>query len=449
MTSHPLDRRSLLWGTAAAASATVGGAAVGGAAATPSLPDFHLLTPPDMDFQALFALGEAAYGAGEAGEVLAAIETIRQAGISYQVFYDTFMRSAARVGRIAADALAAGYKASARAAFLRSAQYYNQALFFVLGTATPDAEESVYRQMQAQWHAAATLFEPAFEAVRIPYAGSDMPGYFLSGGGGRRPTAILSNGSDGQNIDLFAFGGMAAIERGWNALIFEGPGQGAMLFERKIPFRPDWEAVITPIVDVLAARPDVDARRIALIGWSLGGELVTRAAAFERRLAAVVADPGLVDNWSAYPASVRGIFAGGASAEQVNHIWQTDVIPTLNPVERFTLAKRAEIFAPQFLDAARAGKVFTDLWTFGRTVMRFSVADVAAQVTAPTLVVQYERDQFFPRGAEQLMALLTCPKTMVTFTAAEGAAQHCAPLAPQRRNQVVFDWLDATLKTRL
>jgi hypothetical protein len=63
------------------------------------------------------------------------------------------------------------------------------------------------------------------------------------------------NGSDAQNIDIYAFGGAAAIERDWTALIFEGPGQGSMLFERKIPFRPDWEKVITPIVDFLLNAP--------------------------------------------------------------------------------------------------------------------------------------------------------------------------------------------------
>ncbi len=57
-----------------------------------------------------------------------------------------------------------------------------------------------------------------------------------------------------------------------------------MLFQRQIPFRPDWENVITTIVDYRRSRPDVDPLRIALIGNSLGGEIVVRAAAFEHRL---------------------------------------------------------------------------------------------------------------------------------------------------------------------
>ena len=78
-----------------------------------------------------------------------------------------------------------------------------------------------------------------------------------------RRTVILNNGSDAQNVDLFAFGGAAAVARGYNALIFEGPGQGSLLFERNMRFVPDWEHVVRPVIDVLRARKDVERRRIA------------------------------------------------------------------------------------------------------------------------------------------------------------------------------------------
>lgn len=43
-----------------------------------------------------------------------------------------------------------------------------------------------------------------------------------------------------------------------------------MLFERQVPFRYDWEHVITPVVDYPRSRPDMDHRRIALNGSSMG-----------------------------------------------------------------------------------------------------------------------------------------------------------------------------------
>ena len=49
------------------------------------------------------------------------------------------------------------------------------------------------------------------------------------------------------------------------------------------------------------------------------------------------------------------------------------------------------------------------------------------------------------RQARQLYDALGSSKKLVTFTIAEGAEYHDAPMAPQRRNQVIFDWLDQTL----
>lgn len=443
----PLTVAGLAGGMArpiAAQAAAAQAAALPGSGAT-----YQLLAAPDMNFEVLFALGESAYGAGEAGEVLATVNAINAAGASYQTFFDNFMSLAARLDKLASEAARKGDKVTTRSASLRAAQYYNQALFFVLGTAKPDREPAIYAAMQRNWARAASLFTPVFEPVSIPYEETTIPGYFMAGrgsGSARRPTVIIMNGSDAQNIDVYAFGGSAAIERGWNALIFEGPGQGSMLFERKIPFRPDWEKVITPIVDFLVKRTDVDSSRIGLTGWSFGGALVTRAAAFEHRLAAVVADPGYLSDWAAYPPSLRGLFDHGMTKAQIDSIWQKDIIPKLTPQERFTLSKRSEIFGVTYLEDARAGRMFPSLWDYAHTLMSYDIASVAAKVETPMLVLQYEHDQFFPGGGKALYDLLTCSKTLVTFTEAEGAALHDCPLAPQRRNEVVFDWLEKTCR---
>src|SRR3984885_857385 len=68
-----------------------------------------------------------------------------------------------------------------------------------------------------------------------------------------------------------------------------------MLFEHGMPFRYDWEGVLTPVIDALVARPDVDAAALTGYAISQGGYWITRAVAFEHRLVAAVADPGVVD----------------------------------------------------------------------------------------------------------------------------------------------------------
>ncbi|MGH2883900.1 MAG: hypothetical protein ACRDPA_14600 [Solirubrobacteraceae bacterium] len=65
--------------------------------------------------------------------------------------------------------------------------------------------------------------------------------------------------------------GQAGLDRGYNAVIFDGPGQQSMLFDRGVRFRPDWEHVSTLLVDFLKDRPEVDASQIVLCGSSQAG----------------------------------------------------------------------------------------------------------------------------------------------------------------------------------
>ena len=137
------------------------------------------------------------------------------------------------------------------------------------------------------------------ERIAIPYEGTTLKGYFFRAPdaepGERRPLVVMNNGSDGATSAMWLEGGAAAAERGYHWMTFDGPGQQAALYEQNIPFRHDWEAVLTPVLDAILARPDVDEDRVALIGVSQAGYWVPRAIAFEHRFAAAVADGGVVD----------------------------------------------------------------------------------------------------------------------------------------------------------
>src|SRR4029077_7366055 len=120
-------------------------------------------------------------GAGlnsEVGEVITAVDQANAAegGASYQSFYDAFGAMGDAVNVKATAAAKAGHLVSARSQYLRSAQYFNQALFFVLGTSTPDAEEQVYTTMNEAFTQAAKLRDPVWEPVAIPYEGTTLPG---------------------------------------------------------------------------------------------------------------------------------------------------------------------------------------------------------------------------------------------------------------------------------
>ena len=451
-----LLRAGMLGGGAAALAAAGIGTGASAKAAAPSAPPSpmqNLFTLSDLDFETLFAFGSAGYGCAEFGELVTVVNQVNAAGASYQTYYENFLALAQRTSTLADAELAAGRTASARSAYLRASTYYALVLYFILGSTAAAREASAYAACQRCWQAASQLFDPPFKPVRIPYGNSWLPGYLLKPDTRdiRRPTIIMNNGEDAQHVALYANGAAAALERGYNALLFYGPGQGEMLFERQIGFRYDWENVITPVVDYLRSRPEVDAHRIILNGSSLGGELVIRAAAFEHRLAAVVSDPGFLSLWLTWQTNfppIAALFASGASKQEINAAWQDKIVPVLGVTGRYEVAKTAEGYGTQYLRAARAGRVFTDLYNLATTIMKFTVADVATQVTAPTLVTAYQGDALVIPAAKQgteLYRLLRCEKQFHQFTAAEGAQFHCSPMAPQTRNQVVYDWLDGVV----
>jgi alpha-beta hydrolase superfamily lysophospholipase len=88
-------------------------------------------------------------------------------------------------------------------------------------------------------------------------------------------------------------------------MTFEGPGQGGVIRKQKIPFRYDWEKVVTPIIDFVTDnyQGQCDLKRLALMGISMGGYLAARAAAFEHRISACILYNGVYDGYDAIASS--------------------------------------------------------------------------------------------------------------------------------------------------
>jgi hypothetical protein len=69
------------------------------------------------------------------------------------------------------------------------------------------------------------------------------------------------------------------------------------------------------------------------------------------------------------------------------------------------------------------------------------------RVEAPTAVLAPEDEQFFPGRQTTVYDWLAMRrKALIRFTAAEGAQFHCEPMAPQLRNERVYDWLEQNIE---
>jgi hypothetical protein len=400
----------------------------------------HVFADEDFEFQFLLALGQVYEQAADVGECFAAAAAIPDG--DYDAWFDTFCALAERL-RGAADASAAAHGVSARETYLRVATYYAQAGFFADGTREPSRFGPAWEAHRAAFDAFAARLDPPAAPIEIPYEGTTLPGYALTvdTSGRPRPWLIMNNGSDGTAADMWAQGAAAALRRGYNALIFDGPGQGAALFRQGLHFRPDWEKVITPVVDWLLTRSDVDPERIAIIGISQGGYWVPRAVAFEHRIAAAIADPGVVDVATTFtrflpPEVVRELLnATGDEQQQIAAAIDKEVaaVAAKEPRMGFQIAFR---FRPYGTTSYAEALMLTNA---------YNLRTVVDQIRCPMLIADPEGEQFWPGQSQELYDLLSGPKTLVRFTAAEGADLHCEPKALGLRAQRFFDWLDDTL----
>ncbi len=217
------------------------------------------------------------------------------------------------------------------------------------------------------------------------------------------------------------------------AITLDGPGQGHALFEQGLPFRPDWEAVITPVHHLLA-REDVDPGRVALHGISQAGYWVPRAVAFEHRIAAAVADPGVMDvstSWTDHlPARMVREIDEGRSEK-----FDRDLALGLK-FSRYARRQLAFRMRPYGVD---------DAYEAFRAVRQYHLRDVVGRITCPMLITDPDDEQFWPGQPQEFYDALGGPKRLVRFTREEGADGHCEPMALGLRDQCVFDWLDETL----
>jgi len=121
----------------------------------------------------------------------------------------------------------------------------------------------------------------------VPYAGATLPVYRFTP---PRPRGIVVvfGGFDSYIEEFFPIF-RALCDEDFDVVAFEGPGQGAVLAEARLPMTPQWHLPVGAVLD------ELDLDDVTLVGVSLGGCLAIRAAAGEPRVRRVVAFDVLAD----------------------------------------------------------------------------------------------------------------------------------------------------------
>lgn len=340
------------------------------------MPDRRIFDDEDLDRAARIVLGRSVHGTCEVGEVLATLARVGHRS-DWTTQWSLTARVADKQGR---DAQAAGHLATARSAFLRSVTYWGCAVDGH-GPAEPDAALDAFHAQRSAWDAFIDCSEGAHLRLRVPYEDDSLPGYLLrpDASGRVRPTLVITQDGRGPAADVW----LPALQRGWNAVVYDGPGQQSMLFERGLPLRPDWQHVLTPVLDMVVAHESIDASRLAAYAAGTSSHLLLRALTIEHRITAAVVDPGVVD-----------LTAGTGTRGQDRRLQRS----RLGPEE-------------------------------------------AARITTSLLATESEQEDLWP-GQSRRLARLVPHTEVVGFTAAQGAEGHSQPLGRLLTENTVLDWLE-------
>jgi alpha-beta hydrolase superfamily lysophospholipase len=391
--------------------------------------------PLHNDF-AVGALAYTRYGGLSAGE-LAALGQVVGDG-NDDAFYTAFVDAGDRRVAAAEAKERSGHHATAGALLLRAAILYGLSFKPIYGTPVDPRLTAAFAKETDAFNRGLKLLWP-HAPLRVPYENTTLPALFFPASGENdapRPLLVFTNGYDTNVVDAYFATAVAARERGYHALIFDGPGQGEPLIVQGITMRPDWESVVAAVLDVATNLPGVDPARIALCGWSLGGYLAPRAASGDARIAACIADPGL-----AAPLAAFGRLAAkfGLPAATDPTALDDATLATMSAALAKDRRQHWAILQRGYWVLGASG-----LGDFLRRTAQYSLAGRVAAIRCPTLITAAENDPL-SAGAKALYDQLTCPKTFAAFKAADGAGDHCEMQNRPLLNETVFDWLDETL----
>jgi len=354
---------------------------------------------------------------GEPSEIDSACRPLRQVAgaavddATQRVWFDSWTQVADRLEEMAARDAAAGKVRSATRKRRRVAAYHLMAER-MMSNLSP-LKMASYEKALGAFHWATR--GDAVEFMEVPYADAPLPALFVAGHGtGKRPCLVFFNGYDVTKEVLYLMGLGELAARGISVLLCDQPGSGGALRLHGQRTRFDMEVPAAACFEAMAARADVDARRIAIGGISMGGYFAPRAASVEHRFAACVA-------WGAFH-DLLGVAAN--------------------------LAQTGAHSAPPFQVA----------WVFGMNQEKligvapnFNLDRVIGEMTCPLLVVHGESDRQVPVAQARRtheMATSSSRRDLLVFPKGSWGEEHCQVDDPTLAIDAIADWLEQVLGSR-
>jgi dienelactone hydrolase len=309
-------------------------------------------------------------------------------------------------------AMAKGRRLSAADYYMRAGYYYYTGERMVY---PGELKTKIYDKAITCFSKGFPIRYPYFERVAVPYENTTLPAYFIRAQGvsGPAPTVVVFDGLDNCKEMSSLFCGLEFSRRGFNTLAIDGPGQGETLRLQKISSRYDYEVPGRAAYDYVSSRKDVDASKVAILGYSFGGYCAPRIVALDTRYIAGVAFGAMwwdMHGW--LKRSQAQMKEGKLATSHFQVPW---------------------VFGVPDLDFGKA----VDL------MKNFSLEGIAQKVTCPFLILHGTNDRIIPASEAEILyeKLGTKAKTLKLFDQEEGGAEHCQVDDRQAGVNFISDWL--------
>ena len=404
-----------------------------------NLVNYQLSPDPEFAFVLESFLGLANGAGASSGEILRAASQIKPG--QFESFYKEFKFLADQMFALGNVSDPHKHPVSVRNAMFRASSYYRAADFFLHGNQSDPRIYTLWDSQTAAFNRAMSLLDIPGERVNVstPYGFYASVIFFKASKTNERlPTLLVGNGYDGAQEDSYHMACTEALARGWNCATYEGPGQPTVRRDQQLGFIKDWWKVVTPVVDYLEKRPDVDCEKLSLVGISFGGELAPIAASHEHRFKAIIANDGVYNLGkllaSQFPSSIQKLFDSGNRAEY-DSILNEKRTNTTTPTETRWLIDQG-LFA------------FNTLSPFDwmTQINAIGVEGLVDSITTPVFVGAGQ-DDTSTAGQPQMLANALGEKAYyVLFPTDVGAGEHCQIGAWWHFAVNAFDWLATYLE---
>jgi alpha-beta hydrolase superfamily lysophospholipase len=179
---------------------------------------------------------------------------------------------------------------------LNAAAYYRSSEFYT--TYDVARKNSIYDKFTQVFYKA--VEDENFSREMIPFENANIPILRFDAVGPKKGTVLIHGGFDAF-VEEWFFILKYLSQNGFEAIGFEGPGQGHMLLKQGVPLDYRWERPVKAILD------HYGIQEAAIFGLSMGGWFCLRAAAFEPRIKYVVASGHAIDYSRIPPAFARAM----------------------------------------------------------------------------------------------------------------------------------------------